>query len=70
MTGRAETPTIGLILCSDKGGAIARYSVLKESRQIFASRYTLHLPTEDELRLEIERERRLLEERLDAHAES
>jgi predicted nuclease of restriction endonuclease-like (RecB) superfamily len=64
-----DNPTIGLILCSDKGGAIARYSVLKESRQIFASRYTLHLPTEDELRREIERERRLLEERLDVQAD-
>jgi hypothetical protein len=64
-----DNPTIGLILCSDKGGAIARYSVLKESRQIFASRYTLHLPTEDELRREIERERRLLEERLEVQAD-
>ena len=64
-----DNPTIGLILCSDKGGAIARYSVLKESRQIFASRYTLHLPTEDELRRENERERRLLEERLDVQAD-
>lgn len=61
-----DNPTIGLILCSDKGGAIARYSVLKESQQIFASKYTLYLPTEEELRREIERERRLIEDRIPA----
>jgi predicted nuclease of restriction endonuclease-like (RecB) superfamily len=58
-----DNPTIGLILCSEKSGAIARYSVLHESRQIFASTYVLHLPTEEELRREIERERRLIEVR-------
>jgi hypothetical protein len=58
-----DNPTIGLILCSEKSGAIARYSVLHESKQIFASTYVLHLPTEEELRREIERERRLIEER-------
>jgi predicted nuclease of restriction endonuclease-like (RecB) superfamily len=58
-----DNPTIGLILCSEKSGAIARYSVLHESKQIFASTYMLHLPTEEELRREIERERRLIEER-------
>lgn len=56
-----DNPTIGLILCSDKSGAIAKYSVLKGSRQLFASRYTLHLPTEAELTRELERERRLIE---------
>lgn len=55
-----DNPTVGLILCADKGAAIARYSVLKESRQIFASRYTLYLPTEEELRRELERETRML----------
>lgn len=56
-----DNPTIGLILCSDKGTAMARYSVLKESKQIFASKYMLYLPTEEELQREIERERRLAE---------
>jgi hypothetical protein len=58
-----DNPSVGLILCSEKGGAMARYSVLKESRQIIASKYTLYLPTEEELRQEIERERRLIEVR-------
>jgi predicted nuclease of restriction endonuclease-like (RecB) superfamily len=63
-----DNPTIGLILCSDKSGAIAKYSVLKESRRLFASRYTLHLPTEAELRRELERERRLIEGRVSVSA--
>jgi len=58
-----DNPTIGLILCSEKNEAIARYSVLNESKQIFASKYMLYLPTEKELERELERERRLIEER-------
>ncbi|MCP4155399.1 MAG: DUF1016 domain-containing protein [bacterium] len=58
-----DNPTIGLILCSEKNEAVARYSVLKESKQLFASRYMLYLPTEDELQRELERERKLIEER-------
>ncbi len=56
-----DNPTIGLILCSDKSEAVAKYSVLHESKQIFASKYLKFLPTEEELRLEIEKERRLIE---------
>lgn len=59
-----DNPTIGLILCSDKSEAVARYSVLHESRQIFASRYLQFLPTEEELQLEIAKERRLVEAHL------
>jgi predicted nuclease of restriction endonuclease-like (RecB) superfamily len=56
-----DNPTIGLILCSSKNEAMARYSVLHESRQLFAARYLPYLPTEEELRRELERERRLIE---------
>ena len=56
-----DNPTIGLILCSDKGEAVAKYSVLSESRQIFASKYLQFLPSEEELRLEIEKERKRIE---------
>ncbi len=45
-----------------KNEAIAQYSVLNESKQLFASKYMLYLPTEEELRRELERERRLIEE--------
>lgn len=55
-----DNPTIGLILCAKKNETIARYSVLNESRQIFASKYMLYLPTEEQLKAEIEKERRSL----------
>jgi predicted nuclease of restriction endonuclease-like (RecB) superfamily len=57
-----DNPTIGLILCAKKNKTIARYSVLNDSKQLFASKYMLYLPTEEELRRELERERRLIEE--------
>lgn len=62
-TTEGDNPTIGLILCAEKNEAIARYSVLSESKKIFAARYVKHLPTEQELTREIERERRLIEAR-------
>lgn len=65
-----DNPTIGLILCSRKNEAIAKYSVLAEGRQIFAAKYVKYLPTEAELRRELERERRLLEQRPSAHPAS
>ncbi len=58
-----DNPTIGLILCSRKNEAIAKYSVLSEARQIFAAKYVKALPTEQELTREIERERRLIDAR-------
>ena len=59
--GKDDNPTIGLILCSKRNEAVVKYSVLKESKRLFASKYMLQLPSEEELKLEIERERRLLE---------
>ena len=56
-----DNPTVGLILCSTKNEAIAKYSVLSENKQIFAAKYVKVLPTEAELRHELQRERRLLE---------
>jgi len=55
-----DNPTIGLILCSRKSEAVAKYSVLTDSRQLFASKYLPFLPSEEELRRELEREYRLL----------
>lgn len=60
-----DNPTIGLILCAEKNEAVARYSVLKDRKQIFASKYMLYLPTEAELIREIQRERRLVEDSRD-----
>ena len=55
-----DNPTIGLILCSERNNTVAKYSVLNESKQLFASKYLTELPSEEELRLELERERALL----------
>ena len=60
-----DNPTIGLILCTDKNDAVAKYSVISERKQIFASKYMLYLPTEEELTNELLRERRMIEERLE-----
>lgn len=57
-----DNPTIGIILCSDKEDTVVRYSVLKDSEQLFASKYRLVLPTEEELKAELEREIQLIEE--------
>jgi predicted nuclease of restriction endonuclease-like (RecB) superfamily len=61
MRGEGDGPTIGLILCSERNEAVARYSLLAESRQLFASRYQPWLPTEAELQAELTRDRALLE---------
>lgn len=53
--GEDDNPTIGLLLCSDKSEAVAKYSVLAESEQIFVSKYKLYLPSEEELQKEIEK---------------
>ncbi len=55
-----DNPTIGITLCTNKDETIARYSVLKDSEQIFASKYRLILPSEEELQAELEREKRLV----------
>ena len=52
-----DNPTIGIVLCSDTDEDIARYSVLHGNEQLFASKYKLYLPTEDELRAEIENQK-------------
>ena len=56
-----DNPTIGLILCSKKNETIAKYSVLKDNQQLFASKYMLYLPTEEELAQELERELRFIQ---------
>ena len=52
--GKDDSPTLGIILCADKDDTVVRYSVLNESRQLFASRYLRLLPTEEELKKELE----------------
>lgn len=59
--GEDDNPTVGLILCTDKDKAIVKYSVLRENKQLFASKYMLYLPSEEELARELEREKWLIE---------
>ena len=60
--GPEDNPTVGIILCATKDTSVVRYSVLHENEQLFASKYRLVLPTEEELRAELERDRALLED--------
>lgn len=57
-----DNPTIGLILCTEKDNTIVKYSLLNDSNHIFASKYMLYLPSEQELKKEIERERMQIEQ--------
>lgn len=54
-----DNPTIGIVLCSDTDEDIARYSILHGNEQLFASKYKLYLPSEEELRAEIEMQKAL-----------
>lgn len=54
MKDKDDQPTIGVLLCTDTDKTIARYSVLHESDQLYAAKYLTFMPTEEELRREIE----------------
>ena len=59
MKNKEDNPTIGIVLCTETDADIAKYSVLKGNEQLFATKYKLYLPTEEELREEIEREKEI-----------
>jgi predicted nuclease of restriction endonuclease-like (RecB) superfamily len=59
--GEGDNPTVGILLCGSKDNSVARYSVLNGSEQLFASKYRLILPSEEELRLELQRDREAIE---------
>ena len=63
-----DNPTLGLILCSERNEAVAKYSLLADSQQLFASRYRPFLPSEAELQAELQRDRALLENQREAQA--
>ena len=56
-TTEGDNPTIGIVLCSETSKDIARYSILKGKRQLFAAKYKTFLPTDEQLRKEIERQK-------------
>ncbi len=54
-----DNPTIGLLLCSETSKDLARYSILKDSKQLYAAKYLTYLPTREELTTEIERQKEI-----------
>ena len=60
-----DNPTIGLVLVADKDESIVKYSVLADKENLFASKYRLYLPTEEELKAELQREREIIERQVE-----
>ncbi len=60
-----DNPTIGLLLCSETGKDLAKYSVLNGNKQLFAAKYMTCLPSEEELSKEIERQKEIFLEQHD-----
>jgi predicted nuclease of restriction endonuclease-like (RecB) superfamily len=65
--GKDDNPTIGLILCTEKSNEMVKYMLSEDNKQIFASKYQLHLPSKETLEAELKREIELLEDQLSEH---
>jgi hypothetical protein len=61
LTTPDENPPVGIVLCTDKSEAVVRYTLPEGNTRIFASRYKLYLPTEEELAAELQWERQAIE---------
>ncbi|MEM9887856.1 MAG: PDDEXK nuclease domain-containing protein [Bacteroidota bacterium] len=61
LLNKGDNKTIGLVLCADKDDAVVKYTLPKGTKNIFASKYHTCLPTEEELKRELEREKELIE---------
>ena len=61
--GEGDNPTVGILLCGSKDRSVVRYSVLNDSAHLFATKYRLVLPTEEELKRELDRDREEIEAR-------
>lgn len=61
MMNEGDSLPIGIILCADKSDSIVKYTLPEDNNQIFASKYRLYMPTEEELKRELEKEQELLE---------
>jgi hypothetical protein len=62
-----DNPTIGIILVTDKDESIVKYSVLADNENLFASKYRLYLPTEEELKAALQHQRELIERKILEH---
>ncbi|GHT73986.1 hypothetical protein AGMMS50262_06080 [Bacteroidia bacterium] len=69
--GTDDNPTIGILLCTETDQVIAKYSILNENQQLFTTKYMAYLPTEEELRKEIERQKEIyrLRQKKNNHAQ-
>ena len=56
-----DNPTIGLLLCSETSKDLARYSILKDSKQIYTAKYLTYLPTKEQLAAEIIKQKEIFE---------
>lgn len=63
LMNEGDNPPIGILLCADKNDSVVRYTLSEENNQIFASKYQLYIPSEEELKREIQTERKALEDR-------
>ncbi|MCK3656323.1 hypothetical protein A4G19_11425 [Pasteurellaceae bacterium Macca] len=63
MMNEGDNPPLGIILCANKSENVVKYTLPENNQQIFTSKYKLYIPTEEELLMEITKERNLLEER-------
>ena len=59
--GEGDNPTLGIVLCAETDEDVARYSILHDSDQLFAAKYRLYLPSEEQLRAEIEEQKRIFQ---------
>lgn len=53
MMNEGDTQPIGIVLCADKGDSIVKYTLPEDNHQIFASKYFIYLPSEEELKREL-----------------
>lgn len=61
MMNEGDNLLIGIILCADKSNSVVKYTLPEDNNQMFASKYKLYMPTEEELKQELEKEQQLLE---------
>ena len=61
LMNEGDNPPIGIVLCADKSESVVKYTLPENETQIFASKYKLYLPSEEELLQELRREYRALE---------
>ena len=69
LMNEGDNPPIGIILCADKSDTLVKYTLPEGNNQIFASKYMTYMPTEEELKNEISKERKIIEDEKDNNQE-